>query len=155
LDGSGTIKLADFGFATRIKKNSPRLFSFCGTMAFLAPELAKKWESMGNVEYDEMVDVWAIGVVLFESLHGSLPFGGVDHIINVKQQGPPIRKDLNRFAKNLILQFLMYDPKKRIRLDQVKNHDWIQETLHNSKENIAPSRRSDECGNIYLGNAFL
>jgi serine/threonine protein kinase len=56
LDSSGTIKLSDFGFATQIEKTGPRLFSVCGTIAFLAPELAKKWKCNEKVKYDEKID---------------------------------------------------------------------------------------------------
>jgi serine/threonine protein kinase len=36
--------------------------SFCGTLDYIAPEIIK------NESYNEKVDVWALGVIIFELL---------------------------------------------------------------------------------------
>lgn len=41
-----------------------------GTPLYMAPELIK------DVEYDEKVDVWALGCIVYILLTGSPPFGG-------------------------------------------------------------------------------
>lgn len=63
----GHIRLADYGFA---KKMEPRdsTFTVCGTVDYLAPEIIKKQgHGFG-------VDLWAIGVLIFEMLAGYPPF---------------------------------------------------------------------------------
>lgn len=41
-----------------------------GTPLYMAPELIK------DVDYDEKVDVWALGCIVYILLTGSPPFGG-------------------------------------------------------------------------------
>jgi serine/threonine protein kinase len=55
--------------------------TFCGTPLYFSPELLT-----GQV-YDEKVDVWAIGIMLFELVFGTSPF-------NLKQP-----QDLTRIVK--------------------------------------------------------
>lgn len=61
-----TTKIIDFGFATRSKD---KLQIFCGTPAFMSPEICQK--SMYN---GQATDVWASGVILFTMLFGHQPF---------------------------------------------------------------------------------
>ncbi|OAA69005.1 protein kinase [Cordyceps fumosorosea ARSEF 2679] len=66
------VKIADFGFA---KEDGP-LQSVCGTKAFMAPEI---WEvhrlrPYATAYYTKAVDVWALGLVVYELLFG-LPHG--------------------------------------------------------------------------------
>lgn len=59
-------KIIDFGFAARSKE---KLQVFCGTPAFMAPEICNK------MHYDgQATDVWASGIILFTMLFGHQPF---------------------------------------------------------------------------------
>ncbi|CAJ1461141.1 unnamed protein product, partial [Effrenium voratum] len=70
-DGAN-LKLIDMGLATRIKKNR-RLHERVGTLMFMAPEVRKK-------DYDEKVDIWGIGMVLYMCAVCMDPwFTGNDH----------------------------------------------------------------------------
>ena len=61
------IKVADFGFAKRV--NHPEsLTTRCGTPAYTAPEI------INHKSYDERVDNWSLGVILFTLLGGYPPF---------------------------------------------------------------------------------
>jgi serine/threonine-protein kinase len=65
------VKLLDFGLARPIDAGSFLTESggIVGTPAFMAPEQAQGLRDIGP-----QVDVWGLGVVLFASLAGSLPF---------------------------------------------------------------------------------
>ena len=62
------LKLVDFGNVRRKAKNKERLFNFCGTKEYMAPETL---ESAG---FDEKVDEWAAGLIMYNMLTGTDPF---------------------------------------------------------------------------------
>ena len=62
------IKLCDFGWSTHSINQSRT--TFCGTPDYLAPELAKK----GKLSYDDKIDNWAVGILMYELLTGASPF---------------------------------------------------------------------------------
>lgn len=67
--GAAVIKLCDFGYATECRpEDPPSLREFVGSPDYLAPEVARR------EDYGCAVDVWAVGVVLFECLRGRVPF---------------------------------------------------------------------------------
>ena len=62
------LKLIDFGKARRKPKDKERLFDFSGTKEYMAPE------TFENVGFNEKVDEWAAGVIMFNMLTGADPF---------------------------------------------------------------------------------
>jgi serine/threonine protein kinase len=60
-------RIIDFNFSKFIFSNE-KLNETIGTLAYCAPELLK--DSL----YDKSVDLWSLGVVLFEIFHGYHPF---------------------------------------------------------------------------------
>jgi serine/threonine-protein kinase len=75
-DGSALVKVLDFG----ISKASVRDPSIPGLTAaneiLGTPTYASPEQLQDSQDVDERTDVWSIGVVLFELLSGSVPFGG-------------------------------------------------------------------------------
>ena len=72
IDPDGKPKITDFGLAA----NESRLGTYkgfaSGTLSYMAPEQLE-----ADVHrFDGRVDIWAIGVILYEALTGRLPFGG-------------------------------------------------------------------------------
>ena len=67
----GRVKLADFGIAkAAVKDGLTREGTLVGTAAYLAPEQVE------GTPVDGRTDLYALGLVLYEALTGSLPFSG-------------------------------------------------------------------------------
>ena len=77
LDENFNVKLCDFGWATNQIKN-PRT-TFCGTYEYMAPEMVLEQS------YDYKIDIWALGVLIFELVHGKAPFRAED-LVAMKQK---------------------------------------------------------------------
>ena len=66
LDDEGNVKLCDFGWCASV--NTGQRNTFCGTYEYMAPEIVK------DEPYDQSIDTWALGVLLYEMTHGYSPF---------------------------------------------------------------------------------
>ena len=60
------IKLGDFGCSIYINNN---ISDSIGSILYSAPEMVK------DLEYDEKIDLWSLGITLFELYFGDLPYG--------------------------------------------------------------------------------
>ena len=72
-----TIKLTDFGIAESLDADRSHLSvqGPNGTVVFMAPEAVRQTVD-GNRKVSKRVDVWALGVMLYQMLHaGQTPFG--------------------------------------------------------------------------------
>ena len=70
LDENKNIKIIDFGLSN-LYDNEKLLETFCGSPKYAAPEIITGVKYLGP-----SVDIWSIGVILFASLCGKLPFNG-------------------------------------------------------------------------------
>uniref|UniRef100_A0A671T877 Serine/threonine-protein kinase Sgk1 n=1 Tax=Sinocyclocheilus anshuiensis TaxID=1608454 RepID=A0A671T877_9TELE len=68
LDSQGHIVLTDFGLCKEGISQADTTTTFCGTPEYLAPEVLRKQP------YDNTVDWWCLGSVLYEMLYGLPPF---------------------------------------------------------------------------------
>lgn len=65
LDSEFNVKLCDFGWACYLPERQMR-HSTCGTVEYMCPEI------LNNAYYDERVDIWALGILLYEFLSGQI-----------------------------------------------------------------------------------
>ncbi|KAF8819251.1 putative serine/threonine protein kinase ARK2, partial [Cardiosporidium cionae] len=119
----GVIKLADMGFACRLEKSRPKRRTVCGTMDYIPPEIASR--SL----YDQSVDLWCLGVTLYELLVGVPPFSAsIQEDIFDKIEAVHFRfpSKFPSEAKKLILQLCQKDASQRLSAKAILTHPWIR-----------------------------
>jgi len=120
------IKLADFGLASVVNQGE-YLFKRCGTPGYVAPEI------LNDEKYDQKVDVFSAGVILYILLSGSSPFHGKTYNeILLKNKNCEIRFNfkemglrLSEQAIDLMKKMLERDPAVRIGSHQALEHEWM------------------------------
>ena len=121
---NGELKVADFGWS--VHAPSSRRTTLCGTLDYLPPEMIE------GHDHDASVDIWSIGILLYEFLVGAPPFESsgqretCKRIRNVDLRFPSFVSPL---ARNLIESLLKHDPNERLPLNQVRNHPWVVKQL--------------------------
>lgn len=121
LNSMGTIKIADFGWSVYSPKEGWRE-TLCGTLDYLPPEMVT------GDNHDYWVDIWSLGILCYEFCCGVPPFETDTHdetysrIKDVDLNFPPF---LSTDVKDLISKILVWDPSKRLSLQQILHHPWI------------------------------
>ncbi|KAK5966762.1 cAMP-dependent kinase catalytic subunit [Trichostrongylus colubriformis] len=126
LDRNGYPKFVDFGFAKCLNADG-RTSTFCGTAEYVPPEIVL------NKGQDTAVDLWALGILLYELLSGAPPFSNSDPLIvyNAILRGFEKWAWPRYFSKaaiDLILSLCKQDPGLRLgygHLDDVREHPWF------------------------------
>jgi len=125
MDDDSSVKLADFGFATRV--HAPEsLDKQCGTPYFVAPEILLR------KRYDQKADMWSVGVIIYCLLSGRLPFVGKKHLELFKSIISGVYtfdeeewNDISSDAKDLIQNLLVIDPSKRLSASEALQSRWL------------------------------
>ena len=113
----GHIIITDFGFAKKLSDDNPRTWTVCGTPDYLAPEIIRA--TNGHREY---VDLWALGVLIYEMATGYAPFYDPDgsdlemykKILRGKRNNIPKNLAKNKGLVSIINSLLKVDVTKRL-----------------------------------------
>ncbi|KAJ1694049.1 hypothetical protein LUZ63_010747 [Rhynchospora breviuscula] len=129
-DRDGRVRLSDFGSAAWFGTQNGmehKLSGLVGTPCYVAPEVLRAGE------YDEKVDVWSAGVVMYVMLSGgAVPFGGDTpaDVFGAVLRGNlrfPFRifEGVSSAAKDLMRKMICRDTSRRLTAEQVLRHPWI------------------------------
>ena len=116
------LKLVDFGLSNTYEKDE-LIKTACGSPCYAAPEMISGKDYEGFYS-----DLWSCGVVLYCMLVGKLPFDDEDinklyH--NIKLANYVMPNFLSNYAQDILRRILVPNPKKRIKLDEIKRHPFI------------------------------
>lgn len=130
------LKLADFGFAQHLREDLSTETAFKGSPLYMAPEI------LHRRRYDARVDLWSIGVILYECLFGAPPFSApsVEELIHlikatttlnvptthlVRSGGREVEREISKDCQNLMHCLLRPDPRDRITFDDFFSHPFV------------------------------
>ncbi|EGG23866.1 putative protein serine/threonine kinase [Cavenderia fasciculata] len=132
----GSIKLADFGVATKVSDLSADNpdDSFAGTPYWMAPEVIQ----MQGVS--TACDVWSLGCTIIELLTGTPPYFGLAPAAAlykiVQEDHPPIPQGISAALKDFLLQCFKKDENMRSSAKQLLNHPWIKAVVKNPDNQV-------------------
>jgi serine/threonine protein kinase len=140
------IKLCDFGWAKELSLENRS--TFCGTVEYMAPEI------VGSENYDYGVDIWSLGILLYELLYGHSPFKANNTknvILNIKLHEltyDDTNKKVSKSCKDLIQKLLNNNPQKRYKIKDILEHPFVKKYqdkyLHSVKKNSSKNLGNED-----------
>ena len=120
------VKLCDFGWCVKINKDETRK-TFCGTTEYMSPELIE------HKGYSKEIDVWSLGILLYEMIHGYSPFRPKkkkfeekEVFDNIKKHNIKFGKKISIRCKKLIYNLLDMNKNKRFKVEDIYNSDFVK-----------------------------
>ena len=146
IDKNNNIRIIDFGLSNVFITPNGQLKTAVGSPAYASPEMLK------GENYNSKADIWSAGVVLYTMLYGFLPFQdqNVQRLLQkIVQFEPKFPHTCSEQAIDLLKKMLCKDPNKRISLEQISNHPFLQNnelfpTFQNKLKNLKKLYDSEE-----------
>ena len=127
-----TVKLTDYGISKRVTDTT-----FCkthaGTSLNMAPEILGGEE---NKEYSDKVDLWSVGIMIFQLFFRYYPYNGATEAIvlkNIKEK-KHLPSTNNAILDDLIKRLLNPDPKERLSWDEYFKHPFFQKNSNETNK---------------------
>jgi len=125
LSKDGSVKLADFGTAVQLTFQKLRRNTLAGTPYYMAPELIQR------LPYKEKVDIWSIGITVYELMTGTPPYYDLepqDALDNIVKNGVKGLSGKN-YTENIIhftnVCCLAHNPDNRSTAAALLKHNWL------------------------------
>jgi serine/threonine protein kinase len=108
----------------------------------MAPEMIQ------NKAHNHTLDIWSLGILLYELVHGRAPFTGV----HPREISDKIMRGVIRFKpglsneyKDLVNSILKYETTERLPLIKVFDHPWVKnfEKKYNLNKVVPPPKKVD------------
>ncbi len=118
LDESFNIKICDFGWSCYLEDDQVRT-TVCGTYEYMPPEI------VNEKFHTNKVDIWALGILLYEMIHGRAPFRAtslkeIKRQINSKEIS--LDKNISEDTKDLLFSLLAPKLKDRYDIESLLKH---------------------------------
>jgi TolB-like protein/tetratricopeptide (TPR) repeat protein len=110
----GTVRILDFGLAKARDQSMSETGEHFGTVSYMSPEQVR------GDKVDGRADLWALGVLMYETLTGRKPFNGDEEVavaLAILHDEPPLpskyRSEISPSLESLVLRLLRKDPGRR------------------------------------------
>jgi len=104
----------------------------CDLGDYIAPEMTRRESGERRIPYDQKVDVWSCGILLYRMVCRRLPFSD-EPGITLKEFARKLHagevkfpRDISRECQGLIRSMLEVDPNKRLSSELVLKHAWVR-----------------------------
>ena len=122
LFADGSVKIGDFGIGHSFQSAE----TVVGSPAYQAPEFFDENED----DIDPVKeDIWSLGVTLYETAFGRLPFVGetvYEIAMNVRRTELEFGDEVSDEFKDLLKHILCVDPEKRYSLEDIMKHPFME-----------------------------
>ncbi len=121
---TGVIKICDFGFARKMSQATVCLTSMKGTPLYLAPEILE------NRAYTGKVDIWSLGVIIYELFAGFTPYMAdtfpnlAKKVLSTKVVYPA---NMSVQLRELVDGMLQKNPNNRYNLADIQKHPFFSQ----------------------------
>ena len=122
---NNNVKLCDFGWCVGL--NGGERGTFCGTTEYMAPEM------VNQKVYSKEIDIWSLGVLLYEMLHGYSPFipkkmhfNEREVMENIKIHNLKFDKKVSIECKELICHLLDENRQRRYKIEDIFNSNFVK-----------------------------
>ena len=144
------VKLCDFGWC--VKYEGQQRETFCGTTEYMSPEL------VNHTGYGKEIDLWSLGVLLYEMIHGHSPFrpnkpnfDAKDVMENIINNNIIFRDDVSIECRKLIYGLLDHNINKRYKIEDIFNSEFVKK-YEKIKLELENNQEIFNQNNIYNSN---
>lgn len=151
---SGQVKVLDFGISHRMGRSLTELTGVpnTGTWPYMAPEQLSN--NFGRE--DHQVDIWAMGVTMYQLLSGDIPFRHREQIIDVHEKPFPLQ-NVSRKTSLIVMKCMEKDRKKRYQhmTELLKDLETVEKMIERKEKFLPAAREEDEEDKKTKGPGFF
>ena len=127
-----TVKLIDFGFATKL--SGPLTYTALGTPTNMDPAILTNIKTgIPNAGYNEKADIWSLGTICYEMVVGTRAFSGnsMEELFQrVKNGKYSLPLTLSKEVVDFINKMLQQDPNQRLTANQLLYHEFLRKPVN-------------------------
>jgi len=127
INTDGEIKVIDFGYSARLDSGIQKRSTMVGTVYWMAPELSRAQL------YDNKVDIWSMGIMMFEMAEGEPPYfelNEVEALTKIATEGVPLLHEPDMWSAEItdfiLIQCCHMDSTKRSSASDLLTHSFIK-----------------------------
>jgi len=143
----GEVKIGDFGCGAQLTSKKNYRNTTLGTPYWMAPEVIK------GKSYDQKVDIWSLGVLMWELASGRPPYSNLPKLkalLQISSKGIPSVTNPEQWSEeylSLMKHCLKKKPNKRPTIDELRENPWVvQASLDKNTSRLIPliQRKKEE-----------